>query len=52
VGKSTTPGRPVVVTAEPVELTLFFFGRRDHAVVELTGDPDGIVELRSAPIGF
>jgi hypothetical protein len=44
--------RPVLVTAEPLELTLFFFGRRDHAVVSCTGDPDGIAEVRSAPIGF
>lgn len=44
--------RPVLVTAEPLEMALFFFGRRDHAVVSFTGDPDGITEVRSAPMGF
>ena len=50
--KVTPSDRPVLITAEPLELALFFFGRRDHAVVACTGDPDGIAELRSAPIGF
>ncbi len=45
-------GRPVLVTGEPLELSLFFFGRRDHALVELTGDAEGVAEVRSAPMGF
>ncbi len=45
-------GRPVLVTGEPLELSLFFFGRRDHALVDLTGDAGGVAEVRSAPIGF
>ena len=44
--------RSVTVTGEPGELALFFFGRRDRSHVDLTGDPDGIREVRSAPIGF
>jgi uncharacterized protein (TIGR03085 family) len=42
----------VLVTGEPGELALYFFGRRDHALVELTGDPDGVASVRSAPIGL
>lgn len=45
-------GRPVQATGEPLELSLFFFGRRDHALVDLTGDAEGVAEVRSAPIGF
>lgn len=45
-------GRPVLATGEPLELSLFFFGRRDHALVDLTGDAEGVAEVRSAPIGF
>lgn len=44
--------RPVGVTGEPGELALFFFGRSDHAVVEVTGDPAGIEEVRSAVVGL
>jgi hypothetical protein len=47
-----TGGRQVTATGDPGELTLFFFGRRDQSRVELTGDPDGVAEVRSAPIGF
>jgi uncharacterized protein (TIGR03085 family) len=45
-------GRRVTATGDPGELTMFFFGRREQSHVELTGDPDGIAEVRSAPIGF
>jgi len=47
-----TGGRQVTATGDPGELTMFFFGRRDQSRVELTGDPDGVAEVRSAPIGF
>jgi len=47
-----TGGRRVTATGDPGELTMFFFGRREQSHVELTGDPDGIAEVRSAPIGF
>lgn len=42
----------VLVTGEPGELALYFFGRRNHALVELTGDPDGVAYVRSTPIGL
>ena len=45
-------GRRVTAIGDPGELTMFFFGRREQSHVELTGDPDGIAEVRSAPIGF
>ena len=44
--------RQVTVTGEPGELALYFFGRRDHAVVDLNGDPEGIREVSTTPIGF
>jgi len=50
--RSSEAGRPVVVTGEPGELALYFFGRRNHAVVELTGDDDGVAEVRSATFGL
>jgi uncharacterized protein (TIGR03085 family) len=45
-------GRRVTAIGDPGELTMFFFGRREQSHVELTGDLDGIAEVRSAPIGF
>jgi|TARA_B100001105_G_scaffold8958_1_gene6741 uncharacterized protein (TIGR03085 family) len=47
-----TGGRRVTATGDPGELTMFFFGRRAQSHVELTGDPDGIAEVFTAPIGF
>ena len=44
--------RQVTATGDPGELALFFFGRRDRSRVDLTGDPDGVSEVRTAPIGF
>ena len=44
--------RQVTATGDPGELALFFFGRRDRSGVDLTGDPDGVSEVRTAPIGF
>ena len=44
--------RQVTATGDPGELAPFFFGRRDRSGVDLTGDPDGVSEVRTAPIGF
>lgn len=44
--------RQVTATGDPGELALFFFGRRDRSRVDLTGDSDGVSEVRTAPIGF
>ncbi|MDI3422397.1 TIGR03085 family metal-binding protein [Streptomyces luteolus] len=42
-------GTPVVtVTGEPGELTMFLFGRQDHARVELDGDKEAIQLLHGA----
>ncbi|MDI3402972.1 TIGR03085 family metal-binding protein [Streptomyces cavernicola] len=42
-------GTPVVtVTGEPGELTMFLFGRQDHARVELEGDKEAIELLHGA----
>lgn len=45
-------GRPVLATGEPGELALYFFGRRDQARVEVSGDPDGVTDLGSARFGI
>ena len=50
--RSAEAGRPVMVTGEPGELALYFFGRRNHAVVDLIGDDDGVAEVRSATFGL
>ena len=42
----------MLATGEPGELALFFFGRRDQALVELEGDPDAVEEVRSARFGI
>jgi uncharacterized protein (TIGR03085 family) len=36
----------VTVAGEPLELLLYCFGRREHARVEITGDPDAISALQ------
>jgi uncharacterized protein (TIGR03085 family) len=38
------------VTGEPMELLLYVFGRRDHAVVDVTGDPAAVAALTAAPL--
>lgn len=38
-------GPSVQLAGEPMELLLYLFGRRDHARVEVTGDPDGLAAL-------
>jgi uncharacterized protein (TIGR03085 family) len=35
----------VTLTGAPMELLLFAFGRRDHAQVDVTGDPDAVSAL-------
>jgi hypothetical protein len=40
-----------VVTGEPLELSLFLFGRKGVAAVELSGDPAAIEVLRKASLG-
>jgi uncharacterized protein (TIGR03085 family) len=40
----------VTLTGEPMELLLFAFGRRDHAQVEVTGDPDAVSALAATSL--
>jgi uncharacterized protein (TIGR03085 family) len=44
-------GPMAVVTGEPLELSLFLFGRKGVAAVELSGDPAAIEVLRKASLG-
>jgi uncharacterized protein (TIGR03085 family) len=44
-------GPTAVVTGEPLELSLFLFGRKGVAAVELSGDPAAIEVLRKASLG-
>lgn len=53
-GDSVTVGKDgpsVTITGEPLELALYLGGRRDSAVVELTGDPAAIDTLAAAELG-
>ncbi len=44
-------GEPVAtVTGEPLELLLYVFGRRDHAVVEVTGEPAAVAALTATSL--
>jgi uncharacterized protein (TIGR03085 family) len=38
----------VTVTGEPAELVLLMHGRADHALVELSGEPEAVQEFRQA----
>jgi glutamyl-tRNA reductase len=40
------------LTGEPCELVLFLVGRRDHAVVEVTGDHRAVAEIRTGPLAI
>jgi uncharacterized protein (TIGR03085 family) len=40
----------VTLTGEPMELLLFSFGRRDHARVDVTGDPDAVAALAATSL--
>ncbi|HEX4976651.1 MAG TPA: TIGR03085 family metal-binding protein [Nocardioides sp.] len=42
----------VVVHGAPSEITMFLFGRQDHARVELLGPDDATAALRAASLGF
>jgi uncharacterized protein (TIGR03085 family) len=42
----------VTLTGEPMELLLFASGRRQHARVDLTGDPDAISALAATSLAF
>lgn len=42
----------VVVHGLPSEVTLFLFGRQDHARVELLGPDDAVAALRAASLGL
>jgi uncharacterized protein (TIGR03085 family) len=43
---------PVVVTGQPSELVLFFFGRSQLRDVTFAGPPDAVARLRGADLGF
>jgi uncharacterized protein (TIGR03085 family) len=44
-------GPQVVITGEPLELLLFAFGRRDHALVEFSGPPEAVAAVRAMTLG-
>jgi uncharacterized protein (TIGR03085 family) len=45
-------GEPVVrLTGEPAELLLFLFGRRKHALVEVSGPPEALAALEQTALG-
>ena len=46
------PGRPVTLTGEPIEIALFITGRRDKALVEISGDDSAVNEMRSGNLGY
>lgn len=43
---------PVVVTGLPSELTMFAFGRQQHARVDLAGPEEAVAALTAASLGF
>jgi uncharacterized protein (TIGR03085 family) len=46
-----TSGEPMaVLTGEPAELLLYLFGRRDHALVSVSGPPEAQEELAGASL--
>jgi uncharacterized protein (TIGR03085 family) len=45
------PGGGAVLTGDPVELLLYFSGRRDAAETELTGAPDAVAALLRSQTG-
>ena len=50
---SVASGSPVAELAgEPMELLLYAFGRRDHALVEVSGDENAIAELEAVSPGL
>tara|TARA_E500000331_G_scaffold210353_1_gene201622 strand:- start:311 stop:943 length:633 start_codon:yes stop_codon:yes gene_type:complete len=45
-------GRQVTLTGEPIELAMFMTGRRDKALVEISGDDSAVTEMRSGNLGY
>jgi uncharacterized protein (TIGR03085 family) len=45
-------GRQVTLTGEPIELAMFMTGRRDKALVEISGDDSAVREMRSGNLGY
>lgn len=43
---------PVVVAGDPLEVTLFLFGRKDVSAVALEGPDDAVAALRDVALGF
>jgi uncharacterized protein (TIGR03085 family) len=50
--KGATPADVVTVRGLPSEVALFVFGRRDHADVELLGEPGAVARLRATSLGL
>ena len=51
VRKTAKEGTPCVTISGPAaELLLFTFGRREHALVEISGDPDAIRTLNNSDL--
>lgn len=48
----SSTGGPVVVTGLPSEVTMFAYGRQQHARVELAGPADAIATLTGSSLGF
>jgi len=47
--RAAVPGTPtLVLTGAPQELVMYMFGRRDHALVERDGDPEGFPVLTTS----
>jgi hypothetical protein len=53
-GTDITVGRgpEVTLAGEPLELVLYLQGRRDAAVVEVTGHPSAVEALTTASLGI
>ena len=50
-GSRCSPGEPAAtVSGEPLELLLYTFGRRDHALVEVGGDPEAVAALAATSL--
>ena len=44
----TAEGKPVAITGAPGELSLYLGGRKEAAVVETEGDPEGVAIVLAA----
>ncbi|HJP15961.1 MAG TPA: TIGR03085 family metal-binding protein [Acidimicrobiales bacterium] len=45
-------GRPATLIGEPIEIAMFITGRRDKALVEISGDDSAIEEIRTGSLGY